>query len=172
LNRNRVLVYGYGNPGRQDDGLGPACAERVDSERPPGVVTDSNYQLQVEDALAVSQCDTVIFVDASSTGVEPFSYTELEPSNETTFTTHAVSPSSVLALCRDMYGKSTRAYLLAIRGYGWEFGANLTPAAEKNLEEAHRFLKKKIHELTNAAPRRGPLRARNRSFATSLKIYC
>ena len=31
----------------------------------PGVATDSNYQLQIEDAVAVSESDTVIFVDAA-----------------------------------------------------------------------------------------------------------
>ena len=100
--RNRILVYGYGNPGRQDDGLGPALVERLEGEHIPGVATDSNYQLQVEDAVAVSQSDTVIFVDAAASGDEPFTFSEVKPSSETTFTTHSVSPGSVLALCYDL----------------------------------------------------------------------
>ncbi|MBN1498397.1 MAG: hydrogenase maturation protease [Spirochaetes bacterium] len=149
--RNRVLVYGYGNPGRQDDGLGPALAALIERERLAGVVTDSNYQLQVEDALAVSESDTVIFVDAAVSGEEPFSFTELEPANEITFTTHSVSPASVLALCHEMYGIAARAYVLAIRGYGWEFMEKLTPVAEKNLEQAYQFLKDKISDIISAS---------------------
>jgi len=147
--QNRILVYGYGNPGRQDDGLGPALVERLEGERLPGVATDSNYQLQIEDAAAVAESGTVIFVDAAVSGDEPFTFTELEPSGEITFTTHSVSPGSVLALCHELYRKSVRAYVLAIRGYGWEFVEELTPAAEKNLEEAYRFLVGKITDIMN-----------------------
>jgi len=149
--RNRVLVYGYGNPGRQDYGLGPAMAALIERERLAGVVTDSNYQLQVEDALAVSESDTVIFVDAAVSGEEPFSFTELEPANEITFTTHSVSPASVLALCHEMYGIAAHAYVLAIRGYGWDFMEQLTPVAEKNLEQAYQFLKDKISDIISAS---------------------
>ncbi len=148
--RNKVLVYGYGNPGRQDDGLGPALVERLAAERLSGVATDSNYQLQVEDALSVSESDTVIFVDAAVSGEEPFSFTELEPADEITFTTHSVSPGSVLALCNEMYGRAVRAYVLAIRGYGWEFLEELTPVAQQNLDQALCFIKKKIDDIINA----------------------
>jgi hydrogenase maturation protease len=144
-----ILIYGYGNPGRQDDGLGPALVDRLENERIPGVATDSNYQLQIEDAVALSQSDMVIFVDAAENGDAPFTFTELEPSNEITFTTHSVSPGSVLALCNEMYRKTVRAYVLAIRGYGWEFIEELTPVAEKNLEEAYRFLREKIDDIMN-----------------------
>ena len=101
---NRILVYGYGNPGRQDDGLGPALVGRLEEERIPGVATDSNYQLQIEDAVAVSESDTVIFVDAVVRGEEPFTFTELEPSNEITLhDPHRCRPASVLALCHELY---------------------------------------------------------------------
>lgn len=148
--RNRILVYGYGNPGRQDDGLGPALVERLEHERIPGVATDSNYQLQVEDAVAVAETGLVIFVDAAATGEEPFTFTELEPANEISFTTHSVSPASVLALCHEMYGTAARAFVLAIRGYRWEFVEALSTAAEENLDQAYRFLKGKIVEIMNA----------------------
>ncbi|MBN2158519.1 MAG: hypothetical protein JW807_03915 [Spirochaetes bacterium] len=73
----------------------------------------------------------------------------LEPSKEVSFTTHAMSPGSVLSLCRDRCGKEDEAYVLAIRGYGWEFVERLTPEAEKNLEEAYRFLKARLRDLLN-----------------------
>ena len=149
----RMLVYGYGNPGRQDDGLGPALVARLEEERIPGVTTDCNYQLQIEDAAAVSEHDAVIFVDASLVGGEPFSFTGLEPSNDITFTTHTMSPASVLALCHELYRKSVRAYLLAIRGYEWEFVEGLSPMAGNNLERAHSFLVSKIAELMAAVER-------------------
>lgn len=148
--RNKILIYGYGNPGRQDDGLGPALIERLGEDGIPGVATDSNYQLQVEDALAVSESQMVIFVDAAASGEEPFTFIELEPSKEITFTSHSVSPGSVLALCHDIYRKKVKAFMLGIRGYGWEFVEELTPEARNNLDQAYRFLRKKIEAIIGA----------------------
>lgn len=149
----RILVFGYGNPGRQDDGLGPALVGMLEEERFPGITTDCNYQLQIEDAAAVSEHDAVIFVDASCVGEEPFTFSELEPSNEITFTTHTMSPASVLALCHELYGTSVRAYLLAIRGYEWELVEGLSPMAGKNLDLACRFIKSRIGEVMDGAKR-------------------
>jgi hydrogenase maturation protease len=153
LIRNRILVYGYGNPGRQDDGLGPAFIELLDADEIPGVVTDCNYQLQIEDAVAVSESDAVIFVDAASSGDEPFTFNEIKPTEETSFTTHSVSPGSLLALCREIYRKKVRAHVLAIRGYEWDFVDELTPEAEKNLDMAHLFFKNKIHDIIKSKAR-------------------
>ena len=47
---NRVLVIGYGNPGRQDDGLGAAVIERLEALGLEGVTVDADYQLNIEDA--------------------------------------------------------------------------------------------------------------------------
>jgi hydrogenase maturation protease len=149
----RILVYGYGNPGRQDDGLGPALVAKLEEERIPGVTTDCNYQLQIEDAVAVAEHDAVIFVDASLVGGEPFAFTELEPSNDITFTTHTMSPASVLALCHELYRKSVRAYLLAIRGYEWELVEGLSPMAAKNLDEACRFIASTIPDVMDTVER-------------------
>jgi hydrogenase maturation protease len=151
----RILVYGYGNPGRQDDGLGPTLVGMLEEEQIPGITTDCNYQLQIEDAAAVSEHDAVIFVDASCAGDESFTFTDLEPSNDITFTTHTMSPASVLALCHELYRKSVRAYVLAIRGYEWEFVEGLSPKAGENLDLAYRFLKSRIDDLMEADAVRG-----------------
>jgi hydrogenase maturation protease len=136
----RTLVYGYGNPGRQDDGLGVELARRVEDAGFPGVACDSNYQLNVEDALEIAGYDAVIFADASVSATEPFAFIRLEPAHEISFTTHAMSPGSVLALCEDLYGKKPAAFVLGIRGYSWEQREGLTVQAVSNLEKAFDFL--------------------------------
>ncbi|MCI5220757.1 MAG: hydrogenase maturation protease, partial [Candidatus Electrothrix sp. LOE2] len=72
-----VLVYGFGNPGREDDGAGVALAEHIRAAALPGVTTDSNYQLNVEDALLLSEHDIVIFADATRSPVDRFSFYRL-----------------------------------------------------------------------------------------------
>ncbi|MHC4675441.1 MAG: hydrogenase maturation protease, partial [Planctomycetota bacterium] len=68
----KILIIGYGNPGRLDDGLGPALANAVDKMNLPGVTAEADYQLAVEDAAALAQHDIVIFADADTCGNEPF----------------------------------------------------------------------------------------------------
>jgi hydrogenase maturation protease len=136
----RTLVIGIGNPGRHDDGLGPALVELLEAARLEGVAFDSNYQLNVEDALVCSEHETVIFADASETAEAPFSFAELEPAREIAFTTHELSPAAVLALCEELYGRRPKAWTLAIRGYEWHIDEGLSPRAEINLSSALAFL--------------------------------
>lgn len=137
---SRPLVIGIGNPGRQDDGLGPALIEMLGSAGLAAVDLDSNYQLNVEDALAVSTHGVVIFADASEAGEEPFAFSPLEPARDIAFTTHELSPAAVLALCDELYGKRPLAWTLAIRGYAWDIGEGLSPRAEVNLSAALAFI--------------------------------
>ncbi len=147
MTTNRIFVYGYGNPGRQDDGLGPALIDRLEKEDIDGVALDSNYQLNIEDAVDISSSGAVIFVDASVGGKEPFDFYEIEPSGEITFTTHSISPESVMAICEELYSAKVPAYVLAIRGYSWNFNETMTPEAKENLDRAYSFLHERIAEL-------------------------
>ncbi len=147
MKNNRLFVYGFGNPGRQDDGLGPAIIDKLESDKVEGITIDSNYQMNIEDAHNISQCDAVIFVDASIDAVEPFSFYKIEPSADITFSTHTMSPESVLALCKELYDKDMDAYVMAIRGYEWEFIEGFSPKAIHNFNEAYTFLLKKIEEM-------------------------
>ena len=136
----RILIIGIGNPGRRDDGLGPRLVELLEAARLEGVDLDSNYQLNVEDALACSKHDTMIFADASETAEAPFAFMKLKPARKIAFTTHELSPGAVLALCEELYSKRPKAWTLAIRGYEWDIGEGLSPRAEINLSAALAFL--------------------------------
>lgn len=146
----KILVYGYGNPGRQDDGLGIALSETIEGwareNNLDDVDTDSNYQLNIEDADRISGFNLVIFADATKEDIRNYAFTPLKPSPEIEFTMHSMSPAFILNLCREVYMTSPSAFLLHIKGYEWEFMQDMTQEARKNLEEAARFLKNKIME--------------------------
>lgn len=142
----KIYVYGYGNPGRQDDGIGPCLADRVAALCMADVTADSNYQLNVEDVVDISAADLVFFVDASAEGDEPFEFSKLEPASEIRFTTHTISPESLIALCKEIYDKDVPAYLLAVRGYSWDFDCRMTPEATLNMEQAFGFLTARIRQ--------------------------
>jgi len=143
----RILVIGYGNPGRLDDGLGPRLAAEVERLGIPGVEVDSDYQLNVEHALEASRHDIVIFADADSRGEEAFSFREIRPACDSSFTTHDVAPEQVLGLAHSLFGGRARGFVLGIRGYELnELGERLTPEAGQTLASALAFLARLLRD--------------------------
>jgi hydrogenase maturation protease len=136
-----VRVMGWGNPAREDDGLGPAAIAALGSLVPPGVELDSDYHLHPEDACDVAGSDCVVFVDAAVEGPEPYAFAEIHPDGGPGFTSHGLRPEALLALTEQCFGRRVPAWMLAIRGYSFEpFRESLTEGAERNLDAAVRFL--------------------------------
>lgn len=137
----KVLIIGYGNPGRLDDGLGPALADAIEQKQIDGVSVESNYQLSVEDADDISKHDYVLFVDADVAGPEPFWFGRVTPKKEMSFSSHSISPEAVLDMANDLLGGNTKGYILGVRGYDFnEFGERLSAGAIRNYEKALGFL--------------------------------
>lgn len=136
----KILIYGYGNPGRQDDGLGNAFVDHVEKwaeeQKLTGIEFDSNYQLNIEDAHAISDKDLVFFIDASVEDLDDFCISKVTESSKMTFTTHAASPGYIVDLCNKIYQKTPPTYLVHIRGYEWDFREGLTEKAIENLNKA------------------------------------
>ncbi|MBN2225011.1 MAG: hydrogenase maturation protease [Deltaproteobacteria bacterium] len=151
-----VFVLGYGNPGRQDDGLGPKAADLITSLGLPFITVDAAFQLNIEDAEAISGYDTVVFVDASVSAPEPFSFDSLSPADDITFTSHSVSPGSIMRLCADHFGPAPRGWVMAIRGYSFEFEEGLTGQAQRNLESALAFLSDFLIKQSQKSPPEKP----------------
>ncbi len=119
---------------------GVALAEQIRAAALSGVTTDSNYQLNVEDALLLSEHDLVIFADATHNPVNGFRFSRLEPDPTLSFTTHAMPPGAVLALCSRLYGRIPAVYLLEIAGVSFGLREGLPPEAAENTAAAARFM--------------------------------
>ena len=159
-----ILLYGYGNPGRGDDGLGPALAAAVEEMAMAGVEVDANYQLTVEDAAELGRFQTVVFADAATEGPSPFWFTRIDDSGvgRLGWTSHSVSPVQVVALARDMFGSRVVAYTLGIRGYTFgELDEGLSAQAQDNLSKAVAFARRALVErqFEQYAREFGPLAA-------------
>jgi hydrogenase maturation protease len=139
-----LLLIGFGNPGRLDDGLGPALAEAVGRRKLPGVTVDADYQLTVEDAAEVARHEVVLFADADAVGPEPFSCRRLRAGNgRPGFSSHSVEPETVVTLARELFAGEPEAFLLGIRGYEFDaFGERLSERAEANLADAVKYVVK------------------------------
>lgn len=137
-----ILVIGFGNPGRADDGLGPALAEALLERDLAGVDVRIDYQLAVEHAADVAAARVVIFVDATvDPGCRPFALERLHPEPGLDFTSHALAPARVLALAGELFGASPTAWLLTIGGECFDpFREGLSATGRANLEGALEFV--------------------------------
>lgn len=144
-----VLVIGYGNPLRGDDGVGCLVAEEVakhifDPESKVKVV--ACHQLNPELAEAVAETRAVIFVDASvdlSPGevkVSTVSPDRFSPAN----ITHHMKPSALLATASELFGQAPPAKTVAIGALSFDMGMQLTPPVRGAVSRAMRVIEREI----------------------------
>ena len=151
-----VLVYGYGNPGRLDDGLGPALVREL-AGRGVEATLETAYQLQVEDAALVAEHGVVVFADADAACAAPFELRPLSPRASTAFSTHSVAPDAVLGLAQEHFGGPVAGFVLGIRGYEFDdYGEKLSPGARANLAAAADYMCRALRDGSLQAVPAGP----------------
>lgn len=156
----RLVVLGWGNASRGDDGLGPALLARVEALSLPHVTTIEDFQLQLEHALDLDGADLVLFVDASVAAPAPFGFTETGPRTGLTHTSHAMAPEAVLDVHQRVLGREPPpAFVLGIRGEAFELGTELGAAARARLDAAWDFIRPLI-EASDVARWRAQAAAR------------
>lgn len=138
-----VLVFGYGNPSRGDDALGPMLIERLEhwliseAQSVKWVECLTDFQLQIEHALDLVGRSLVLFVDAHVSCSVPWQFDELQPSADASYSTHAISPASVLRVYQQIHAADPPpSFLLGVRGERFELGEPLTDSAEAHLSNA------------------------------------
>lgn len=131
-----ILVIGYGNMLRADDGVGPRVVEAVESLRLPGVRTLTCQQLSPEHAEPISKAETVVFVDAAVDSPAEVQWRPLVPSDSSQLMAHAADPRTMLALARDVFGHTPKAWWLTIPAMYLGCSESLSPFAEQGYAEA------------------------------------
>lgn len=126
----KVLVIGYGNTLRSDDGAGKIVANEVAKRRWENVRSLCVHQLTPELAQEIACASTVIFVDASLSDSETLQVKRLIPQPTAISLGHLGEPRSLLALTQAIYGKIPPAYWILIPAVNFEFGEKLSPITE------------------------------------------
>lgn len=135
-----TLLIGYGNPGRGDDGLGPAFARRIAALNLPGLGIEIDYQLTVDHALMISGAERVVFADAALDAEAPFYFRPVDPAAGGSLGSHSVSPDDAVALARLLFGAAPQGFVLGLRGAAFgEMAEGLSAEAERSLEAAEAF---------------------------------
>jgi hydrogenase maturation protease len=141
---DEILIYGIGNPARQDDALGIIMIDKLEKWAYDNSIIhisfDSNYQLNIEEAATISEKKLIIFVDASHNPIESFTINKIMPEYHSGISSHHVSPETLLKLSQEIFSKSPSVYLLQIKGYRWVLNKPVTTKALKNLNVAFQYL--------------------------------
>ena len=142
-----VLVIGYGNPLRGDDGLGWAvAAELLRENNSTEVEVLPCHQLTPELASAMSSAEAVIFVDCAREGTRgDFRCIEVQPEAGSATFTHDLTPSTLLSLTCELFGVCPHAYLLSICGCCFDTAESLSSAVTGALPELKEVLSELIH---------------------------
>jgi hydrogenase maturation protease len=154
LSQAPLLVFGYGNPSRGDDALGPALIDWLGGQQTLVAEVEllTDFQLQIEHALDLAERRLVLFADASREVLPPWDLSRLQPKPEQRPFTHAMSATAVLEVYRRIHGREPPpCYLLAIRGYGFELGQPLSAPARRNLSAAEGLLERLLSEQEDDA---------------------
>jgi hydrogenase maturation protease len=148
-----VLVVGYGNPLRGDDGVGQEVAEALllEKGRDPelaGVSVECAHQLVPEMALDLSAAAFAVFVDAASDGREAGLVTSqpvtAPPGAGATSPTPGpagacwqdLTPSGLLALARGLYGRTPPAVVVSVGVQDVGLGIGLSPSVQEAVPRA------------------------------------
>jgi hydrogenase maturation protease len=138
-----ILIIGYGNNLRSDDGVGRYLAEIIDQQQLPLVKTLSVHQLTPELVLEIAESQAVIFIDAitqcrDAIAFPPFeiSLQSLEPSQDKTRLGHTSNPEQLLSLCKNLYHQCPSAWLLTIPTHNFEFGETFSALTQNAIAPA------------------------------------
>jgi hydrogenase maturation protease len=134
-----VLVVGYGNVLRADDGVGWAVAGRVAGDkRLRGADVRAVHQLTPDLALDVSRASLVVLVDATTEGeAGSVAVRRLHDAVEAGSTwSHHLEPASVVALARELWGVAPPVFVVSVGAASLDTGDRLSPAVEAALPRA------------------------------------
>jgi hydrogenase maturation protease len=137
-----ILVIGYGNTLRRDDGVGPSVADAIAALAPPGVRALACPLLTPELADPISRASVVIFVDAAVDAPREVQMRKLAPADTSQIMAHAASPATLLALARDVFGHAPEAWLLTIPAEDISIGEELSAFTRRGLESAVEQIKR------------------------------
>jgi len=136
-----VLIFTWGNPSRGDDALGTEVYDLLQKEDLEDVDLLTDFQLQIEHAVDLESRERILFVDASIAANAPFEFYRLNPVADESYTTHAMSPESLLATYEKVNNQAPPpAFMLSIRGYEFGLGLPMSEEATANLTDALEFI--------------------------------
>ncbi|HIK37105.1 MAG: hydrogenase maturation protease [Geminocystis sp.] len=141
MTNKRVLLIGYGNTLRSDDGVGYMVACQLQSQNIPGLETIATLSLTPELSEKMAEYQTVIFVDAC-VSQDTLTLTRIEtPHQPPDNWPHKLTPASLLKLTQWIYHKTPDTWIIAIPAKNLDFGQNISQCTKKQAQLAIELVK-------------------------------
>jgi hydrogenase maturation protease len=132
----KVLVIGYGNPLRRDDGIGPKLASAIDRLHLPGVRVITAHQLTPELSDRISHAEAAIFLDATSETPREVQVRPLAPADSPRATAHTSDPAGLLRMAQVLFGRCPPAWWITVPAFELGFGEGLSAPAQAAMAAA------------------------------------
>ena len=132
-----ILIIGYGNVLRGDDGVGIHVARELERQfhEDPEVEIVACQQLTPEMAEDISGSELVIFLDAAH-GDEPGTVRCRQVRADALLGyTHDVTAEALVSAAEQLYGEVPKAFSITLSGFSFEMGSKLSRAAQLHLPE-------------------------------------
>jgi hydrogenase maturation protease len=130
----QILIVGYGNPLRCDDGVGWRAAEALSRSLPfPEIEIVIRHQLTPELADNLRYADLAFFIDAAHDGQPGELIFEPLTLQRGIIDSHQLSPVRLLALAQQLYGANPRAFAVSLCGECFDHGSTLSAKVEAGL---------------------------------------
>jgi hydrogenase maturation protease len=149
-----VLIIGYGNPLRGDDGVGWQAAEHLRERIRDGKVEIvTSHQLTPEMAEPASRARVVIFIDADCDNREgEIALRRVEPDRSASeLFSHQLKPEDLLGVANRLYGGRPGGVLVTVGAGTFEYGAELSEAVRTALPALVEQVQKICGEWLSAA---------------------
>lgn len=147
MNRATVLVVGYGNTLRTDDGFGPVVADRLrDCIADASVRVLTRQLLSMELVADLDRVGLCVLVDAATSGVRgELSMREVLPESTDPGTLgHELSAAALIGLGQQLMGYVPRCVLYSIVPESLDLGEGLTSPVAALVDEAVLAIRQRI----------------------------
>jgi hydrogenase maturation protease len=158
----KTLIYGYGNPDRQDDGVawhvlheimkhyGLPVSDDLDVDfHDEQRQMDYDFQLQLTPEIAddLDVYDRVCFIDAHTGAVPEEIHLEKVTANfQKSPLTHHLTAASLLSIADTLHHKVPETILVSVRGYEFGFAQSLSAATSSLTRQAAEIIIKWLEE--------------------------
>ena len=147
MQKRKILIIGYGNTLRGDDGIGYKIAEIIEQWNLDNITSFAVHQLTPDLAENIAKADTVIFIDAvpiTNINTANLEIKTISSNQKNNNLAHHNNPEQLLSLSQAIYQKSPRAYWILVPALHFNFSEEFSLITQKYaniaLEKIKKFL--------------------------------
>lgn len=137
----QMLIIGYGNSLRADDGAGIVIAQKMARHfnaagLPTRLITETQLLPEMAADISAPSINTVVFVDTSlQSNAAQVEINKIDVDTQTASTGHQLYPAALLLYASLLYGRNPQAWLVTIPGVDFAHGESFSPTVKEVIND-------------------------------------